>query len=391
MNQLMTIVPGLKNSVSRNRIPWIILSATLALFIPLMVLMWPNQDVRSTSIVQAEAYHSALVTAVDGKACDGIIDNEMPCVKLEANVGDKYGTSVITTRGDLFTGVEPGDKIVVSEVRSEGSTYYAFHSMERMSGLLWLAALAALLVVLVTGRKGVVSLLGMAIAYALFWFFLLPGISQGGDPVDYAIVTCALVLVVVLYGTHGVNLKTTAALIGTVSGLLAAVVCGTAFSFFTNLSGVTDETQMILLQGEAINLKTLAMAGLMVASLGVLNDITVAQASTVWSIARHHSGNMREVVRQALAVGRDHASSAIYTITFSLVGASLGAMVLAGGQGMTLWAWIQDEAVTETLVQVLVGAIGLVLAMPLTTLIAVFLYHRDKGSASKTDQSVTLH
>ena len=384
MSTSNSVLDTFQSRVSENKIPWTVLFISLLILIPTMLIMWPGQHAEKTSIIQAEAYHSATVRAVDGSACDGITDSEMPCATLKVSIDGASEVPVMMTRGDYFSDVRIGDTVAIAEVKAEGGNYYAFHAVERTSGLLWLLGLTALIVIVVTGRKGLLALLSMTLAYLMFWFFLLPGISQGGNPLQYTIVTCAFIIVTVLYGTHGVSLKTTSALIGTVAGLLVAVLFGMTFSSLMSMNGVTSQTAPIMFQGGEIDLKTLAIAGLLVASIGILNDITVAQASTVWSISDHHPGDPVAVAKQALEVGKDHASSAIYTIAFSLVGASLGAMVIAGGQGMTLWAWLQDETVAETLLQVLVGAIGLVLSMPLTTLVAVYLRSRDKSGIQES-------
>lgn len=342
--------------------------------------MWPQGNVTAgkPGVDYQREYTHATVVEGGSNQCQFLSDPEVLCQTLKTVLDNGAKADVAMSLSDSRIGIVPGDHIIVASQAGTGDVYY-FHALDRAGLLLVVAAVVVLLVVALTGSKGLLALGNLVAAYLFLWAFLLPGINRGGNPVIYAIVSAAVILPLMLFTTHGVSTRTLAALIGTGCSVVAAAGAGWAASVALRLSGHTgDATTMFIYQGFTVDLRLLALAALLISTLGVMNDMTVTQAAIVWEL----SPDGGHVAKRALRVGRDHAGSAIYTVAFSLVGAGMLAMVVAGIYGAPLWAWLQEETVAQTLVEVAAGIIGIVISAPLTTVVAMALHRREASARS---------
>ncbi|WP_198950789.1 YibE/F family protein [Kineosporia sp. A_224] len=257
---------------------------------------------------------------------------------------------------------------------------YAFVGYERRLPLGLLAGLFAVLVVAVARWKGLAALGGVAVAFVVVAQFLLPALRTGGPPLPLALVTASAIMLPVLYLAHGVSARTTTALLGTVAGLavtagLAAWATGAA-----HLDGlVSDEDFELSRLTTGAGLGGIVLCGVVVAGLGVLNDVTVTQASAVWEVKAHapHLG-VRALFASGMRVGRDHLASTVYTIVFAYAGAALPTLLLVDLYAQPVGQVLTGGDVAEEVVRTLVGSVGLVLAIPLTTLVAALVASRGR-------------
>ncbi|WP_430868908.1 YibE/F family protein [Demequina aurantiaca] len=274
--------------------------------------------------------------------------------------------------GMLF---EPGDSIRVLEL-PDGSM--VFSDFDRTEPMLLLLAIYVLVVLLVARWRGAGALLGLGIAFGIVVFYAVPSLLDGNSPVLVGLVTGAGALFALLYIAHGPNARTTTAYLGTIAGLAVTALIGVWAVSAANIPGVPGEAELSLIYINGnISLSGLALCGLILAGLGILNDVTVTQASAVWELRSARPDLPRlEVFKRGMRIGRDHIASTVYTFAFAYVGASLPLIVIVLHFDTGAETAITSSEVAGEIVRTLVGSIGLVLAVPLTTAIAALVVGR---------------
>jgi uncharacterized membrane protein len=267
-----------------------------------------------------------------------------------------------------------GDNIRLSrQVDPAGTTTYSFYDYERTWPLFALAAAFAVVVVAVAGWRGLRALIGIVVAFGVLVVFMLPALRDGAAAIPVALVASAVILYAVIYLAHGVSLRTSAALLGTLTSLLLAAVLSWGAIELTHLTGLSDdETNAVVTYLGNVSITGLLLAGFIVGSLGVLNDVTVTQASTAFELAEH-SDSRRAVFVGAMRVGRDHIASTVYTLVLAYAGSALPLLLLFSVANRSLGDVLTSESVAIEIARSAVGGIALALSVPLTTGIAAVL------------------
>jgi uncharacterized membrane protein len=279
----------------------------------------------------------------------------------------------------------PGDRVrVVRQVDDQGATSYAFYDFERGWPLVALAIVFAVVIVAVARWRGLLALVGIVVAFLVLVVFLLPALRDGAPALPVALVAAAAILYAVIYLAHGVNLRTSAALLGTLSSLLLAAGLSWAAVDFAHLTGLSDEqNSTVSAYLGNVSISGLLLAGFIIGSLGVLNDVTVTQASTVFELA-HLGGSRRAIFLGAIRVGRDHIASTVYTLVLAYAGTALPLLLLFSVANRSLGDVLMSESVAIELARSAVGGIALALSVPLTTAIAAVLAKPAFGPAAVT-------
>jgi len=285
--------------------------------------------------------------------------------------------------------LKPGDQILVTiGSRPDGVLTVYFVDFVRATPLLWLAALFSLSILLISRWKGFRSLLSMAFSLFVIVGYIIPHILAGDDPLRVSIIGSAILLGVTLYLTYGWNLKTHAAVISMVLVLLITGGLAALFVIFTKLTGSGDENALFLLQmlNTQINLRGLLLGGMIIGALGVLDDLVTTQASAVFEL--HHANpslGFRGLFQSAMRIGQDHVAATVNTLVLAYAGASLPMLLMFTlGQG-NLGYLVNFEFVAEEVVRTLVGSLGLISAVPLTTAITIMFALRA-DSLGRWDQ-----
>jgi len=262
-------------------------------------------------------------------------------------------------------------ELLPSDIPGQGETWFVT-DIRRIGSLGWLA-LAFVGGVLLVGRwRGLRSLAGLALSLWVVIGFMLPAILAGSSPPVVALVGGTAILLVTLYLSHGLNAMTTAAAVGTLGALVTTVVIALVAIDGTRITGFASEDAVFarFAIGE-LDLRGLVLAGLIVAALGVLDDVTVSQASTVFTVHEADpSQSFAQLFTRGMRVGRDHIASVVNTLFLAYAGASLGLLVLFSTSGLPVRELINTELVAVELVKTMVGSLGLLAAVPLTTVIA---------------------
>lgn len=271
-----------------------------------------------------------------------------------------------------LSGLVAGDTVLVSDVGGPEGPAWALITIDRLVPLFWFALAFVAVVIAVAGWKGVRGLLGLVVAGAIFFVFMLPALATGRPPVAVALVGGAAIMFAVLYLAHGISMRTTSAFVGTLISLLATAGLGAVGVWGARLSGLsTDENIALAGQADGLSFTALLTCSLVIAGLGVLNDTTITQSSAVWELraAGPHLSRW-ELFASGMRIGRDHIASTIYTIVFAYAGAALSTLVLLAMYRQPLDLLLSTEPFAEEIVRTIGSGIGLVLSVPLTTAVA---------------------
>jgi uncharacterized membrane protein len=354
-----------------------------------LIWLWPShasdhirEDVSQYS-VQGLTIPRGEITRVEPVSCQGQAGSgadqpgQSRCAMLTVRVLDGADAGkqvqVTLTEAQFGSGAHVGQRVKLFRIPAgQGqSATYQFSDFERTVPLIVLAVAFAVVVVAVARWRGFRALIGLAFAGFILVEFLFPALVSGTNPLLAGLIGSSAIMFVVLYAAHGFSTRTTTALIGTLFGMLLTAGLGWAVTRWAHLTGVASEDDYLLAASAPdMTLSSVVLCGIIVAGLGVLNDVTITQASAVWELAESDA-DQSKLFSRAMRIGRDHVASSVYTIAFATAGAGLSALLLITVYGLPLRQVAQTEALSEEIIRTLVGAIGLVLAMPLTTLIGV--------------------
>ena len=282
--------------------------------------------------------------------------------------------------------IDPGDRIVLGrttagpEGQSEPQYYVA--DFQRRTPMLGLAFLFAVAVVALGRIRGLRALVALGLSLVVLAGFVIPAILEGRNAVAVAVVGSVMVLVFAMYLSHGVNVRATTALLGTLVSLALTAALAVVFVGATRLTGMGSEEAIQLgVLAEQIDIRGLLLGGVIIGSLGVLDDVTVTQTSAVWELHRANPAlRPRSLYRAALRIGRDHIASTVNTLVLAYAGASLPLLILFTQAQRRLGDVLTGEMVAVEVVRTLVGSLGLVAAVPVTTALATLVVTTDKGS-----------
>ena len=295
-------------------------------------------------------------------------------IGLTIDEGDRAGEQVVVDTGlDGYPPLEAGDRVELSiSTFEDGTEQFFIVDLVRGPSLLVLLAVFAAAVLAVSRWQGLRALLGLGLSLFVVFRFVVPAILAGSPPFLVALLGAAAVLLTTLPLAHGINVKTSSAIIGTSLALAATVGLGALFIDAAALTGFSSEDAVLARFAVAdLDLRGLVLAGLVISALGVLDDVTVAQASTVFALRRARPDAPRgEIIREAMSVGRDHIASTVNTLVLAYVGASLALLLVFWTGGLPLADVLTSEIVAEEIVKTLVGSLGILAAVPLTTVLA---------------------
>ncbi|MCW1959055.1 MAG: YibE/F family protein [Mycobacterium sp.] len=268
-----------------------------------------------------------------------------------------------------------GEKVrIFRQVDQQGVTSYGFYDYERTWPLTMLAVLFAVVIVAVARWRGLRALIGIVVAFAVLVVFMLPALRDGAPAVPVALVASAAILFAVIYLAHGISLRTSAALLGTLTAMLLAALLSWAAIKLTHLTGLSeDRNNEVAAYLGNVSINGLLLAGFIIGSLGVLNDVTISQASTVFELAHIGHGSRKQVFLRAMRVGSDHIASTVYTLVLAYAGSSLPLLLLFSVSNRSLKDVLTSESVAIEIARSAVGGIALALSVPLTTAVATIL------------------
>ncbi len=385
----------------------LLVPAGLATVVGLLAL-WPGdeptraEEVAELFLPPGTTYPEGRVSTVEPYDCSvpgggGQVAQQLTCATVVVEVLDGDGAGEFQEL-DLLpevyaAGIDVGDVLVLTrDPGAEGGAGYGFYDYDRDVPMVALTVAFAVVTVAVARLRGLAALFGLAFAFFVMLQFLLPGLLGDSSPTLVSLVGSAAIMFVVLYLAHGFSARTTTALVGTLFGLALVAVLGAVAVATARLTGLTsEETVRLQTYDPAIDFSGLVLAGVVVAGLGVLNDVTITQASAIWQLHEVDPGmTWRDLYRRGMVVGRDHIASTVYTIVFAYAGASLPLLMLFEVYAQPWDVVLTSSAMAEEVIRTLVGSIALVLAVPVTTAAGAF-FAKAAGTraGAVTDQRLT--
>ncbi len=391
----------LKARKKANRILAAILIPLTLLTLAAMVLLWPSGN--KDNLTLASPYAAApgvtfdtgqIQRVVVGNCMDGVpaagdaaagSSEAAPDCTFAYTEPDKGGSPVkVVINPDIAKshGVKVGDNIrylnlskVQGASTGPGGPAYVFVDFVRTLPIIFLAVLYAVVVIAVARWRGLRALIGLVGAYVVLVTFMLPGLVEGKPPLLLALVGSTVIMIGVLYFAHGFSARTSTALLGTIFGLAITALLAAWATDAANLAGVGSHDAATLANvSGSISISGIILCGLIISGLGVLNDVTITQSSAVWELWEiAPDTSARRLFAGAMRIGRDHIASTVYTIAFAYAGAALPILIIVMLYERPLGETLTSAELSEEVVRTLVGSVGLVLAVPVTTLIAVLV------------------
>jgi len=350
-----------------------------------LVALWPvAEHRRGPSQAFGGETIAARVTAVRDVRCPG--PTQQRCRQLQIHVGERSAPLTLGP-SNLAPHVEQGDRIRVQRIAAppggRRAEAYEFAGLDRRGTLVWLLVAFAALVVVMTRWRGVLALAGFGLSLLLVTRFVVPAIAQGSSPLLVAVVGSLAVMFVTVGLTYGISPQSAAAVLGIAGSLLFAGVVGTLAVHAARLDGRSSEYSTILSQANAhISLQGIVLGGLVIAALGVLADMAVTQASAVMALRRANPGLApRALFAAGFGVGRDHLVATTHTLVLVYVGATLPLLLVLHTADVGFTDAVNAQDVAEPIVATLVGAMALLVSVPLTTALATLLVSRIPAEA----------
>lgn len=294
--------------------------------------------------------------------------------------GSKVG-EVVRFENDLMV-LEVGDKIFVNRlVAIDGEEYFIFKDIERRPQLLILAVLLATLVIVFAHWQGVRAILSLAVSALAVIFLLVPALLAGYDPALASFAIAAIILAITLFLTHGLSVYVRIAYFGTMAAVGVTCLIAWLSVSWLHLTGFSADSSVYLnfATGGQLDLAGLLLGGIIIGLLGVLDDVSITQASVVQELRRANPTlGVRSLYERGVKVGRDHVGSLVNTLALAYVGTALPLVLLYAQSQAPFMDILNQEVVAAELVRIIVGSIGLVLAVPFTTLVAAYYFSRHE-------------
>ena len=360
-----------------------------------LVVWWPRGEVPDTGASLAGLdYPRGVVVGVAVGECitvEIIAPTDCDLVSVELTSGPDAGSVVPVQVAAIDFGtpqLRVGDHLILQHNPMAPPEYaYTFWEFQRELPLAVLTILFVAVVLLFGRWQGLRAITGLVVTFGIILWFLLPSLLRDQSAVGVAIVAASLIAFATLYLSHGVSLETTVALVGTMASLVVIAVLAAVFVSLANLTGLSDtDVQLLRVSAEALDPVGLLLAGTIIGALGVLDDVTVTQT---FAVAELRSANpamaSRELYQRGVRVGREHIAATVNTLVLAYVGASLSLMLFFVQSDRPIGQVLGQEAVAIEIVRTLVGSIGLVAAVPITTALAVVVSQRGAGATPAAD------
>jgi uncharacterized membrane protein len=282
----------------------------------------------------------------------------------------RFGTRQVIHKNDLV--------VIDSKPDPSSKMVYVLYDPYRVNTLWWILGAFVLLVLVVIGKKGIGALIGLGISISVIALYIMPNIMKGQDALTTCIIGAVAILLVTTYVAHGVSKQTTVALAGTTLALIIAAILSYIAVQITYILGIGDPNsyELQISTTYAINPQGIFLGGIIIGTLGALNDITTTQAITIFTLAKDNPRqSVSHLFWKSLHIGREHIISMINTLVLAYAGTSLSIFLFFSFNPAHLpwWLLLNDQATMEEIIRTIVGSTALILAVPITTIIASYI------------------
>lgn len=365
------------------------------IFISTAPLSFAAKSAKPTPLPKApptpiSSYETAKVTSIlaQGTITSGGINHPYQKLQLQILDGADAGKTITINYGQQTTitqnqEVSQGQTLVLLKSVTPQQTTFAVNDTYRLNNLYPIAVIFVVIVLLVTRLKGLGAVIGLGISLSVIVFFIVPQILAGQDPLLASIVGSMFIMVATMYLAHGFSQKTNIALISTSLALVLTGILSYVSVHFTFLNGLGSEDvqNLVIGQTSSINFQGLLLGGIIIGSLGVLEDITTGLAASIQELSKANSKlKFRELVGSGMRIGSEHIAALVNTLVLAYAGVGLPIFLflVLNPQHQPFWYIINSELIMEEIVRTLAGGIGLILAVPLTAVFAAWAF-QQKG------------
>lgn len=273
--------------------------------------------------------------------------------------------------------------IVAKTIYPTGQTTYSIYDYYRLNSLILFIIIFFVAVLIIAGIKGLGSTLGMAVSLGIVIFYIIPEILKGNDPLTITLIGSFFILLITTYLAHGVSKKTTIALISTLISLFLTAGLAIAAVKFNNITGLGNEDSFALSLGPTniIDIRGLFLSGIIISTLGALNDITTTQSATILELKiANPKLKFMALFEKGLSVGKEHIASLVNTLILAYVGSSFAVFIflVLNPAHLPYWVILNNEIVSDEVVKIIAGSIGLLLSVPIVTLLASYIFSKKK-------------
>ncbi len=306
-------------------------------------------------------------------------------VKIED--GSEKGKYTVIENGGQFQItkdqlVSKDQEIVISKITTpNGKVSYSIYDFYRINSIILLLIFFFFLIVFIAGKKGLGSVFGMVISLGIITSFIVPNILKGSDPLSTTLLGSVVILIATGFLAHGVSKKTSIALFSTLISLLFTVGLAQIAIQMTNLAGLGSEDAVALQFGPTalISLKGLFLSGVIIGTLGALNDITTTQSATIYELKLANPKlKFVKLLEKGLNVGKEHAASLVNTLILAYAGSSFAIFIfLALNPGhLPYWVILNNETIADEIVKTIAGSCGLLLSVPIVTFLSAYFFSK---------------
>lgn len=352
------------------------------LFLLILPFFSLNQPICAYADENSESVEAKVVKIVEEKEIT-VMDKEQLYQKLELELNTSDKKIVMIENGDLplanIIKYSINDNVLVTKnINPDGTEEYVITDFIRNDSLILLVIIFVILLVIVAKWKGLFSLFGMIFTFIVIFAFVLPRLLAGNNPILIAIIASLIIIPVSFYLAHGFNKKTTIAIVSSIISLIITAILASIFTQIGHLTGLSsEEAGMLSIDQNNLNMKGILLAGIVIGALGVLDDITISQAAIVDELATTAKlTKVKDLYSRSMIIGKDHITSMVNTLVLAYAGASLPLLLIFTNNPHPFSEIMNYEMIAEEIIRTLVGSIGLILAVPITTLISANWYKK---------------
>jgi uncharacterized membrane protein len=349
------------------------------------LLFFPLKVSASEPTMQNEFERGKVLKIID-QGVREVADVKQPFqeVEIEILTGNDRGKKLKVEHGFQTTIreyqlVKPGEEVVLSKLGNDKSASYFIFDKYRLPPVAIILACFFALVIGFARFRGFTSIIGMLVSLLILLNFIVPQISKGSDPVEVTLIGSFVIVFISIFLAHGFYKRTAIAVGSTFVSLLIAIGLSYVLVHFAHLSGAGSEDAYSLQFGNFsnINLRGLLLSGIIIGTLGVLDDITTSLSAAVEQISHANPRlNAADLYKKGIKIGREHVTSLVNTLVLAYAGASLPLFLYFSATAGTqpLWVTLNNEMIIEEVIRTLVGSTALVLAVPITTFTAAVFF-----------------
>ena len=320
----------------------------------------------------------------------GTFDTKIIAFRAFITSGELSDTTVTAfqQQDNLLAGgakdVETGDKVLIDYLKTGDSDTeeWIFIEYHRSSALIWLCVVFFALLIVFGRKKGIDTIVSLVLTILAVFVFFIPSILSGKNVYVTSIITCIFAIIATHLIITGAHKKTVCAVAGCVGGLAVTGILTFAMSGIMHLTGVVDEQSTFLVtMNSHIDLKAIIFGAILVGALGAVMDVSMSLASSLFEVSEHMGDrrNPKELVRSGMNIGRDIMGTMANTLILAYIGSSLSVVLLLAANNNSLLTLFNIETVVVEVLQALVGSLGILSTIPITSLLAAYIYTRNKS------------